>query len=353
MPAAVYAHGANIDEPLLRLTGSTNSPAATQAAYLQDGLGSVVGTANITGTLTANQRFDAWGVKTASTGTTPTFGYTGREPDATGLTFYRARYYHPGIARFASRDPMGMVDAVSGYAYVANNPVNYTDPTGEFGIAGAVGSVLLGGVIRGLSGDDIFDARAIATDAVLGAVGAGIASKASRIYQGVQAGAKGSPQYARYIGNIGERAAGATGSRTAVNSLSGTATRRFPDKVDDVSRTISEVKNKAVISAKDARQINDDVLLASRKPGYQTQLYTRGSTDVSRVQGLINNGSVVQKFLPGVADDGFRLLSPLESGLAGAGFGQGTQSLYDFATGISLSPYSGGMQTGLNPRATK
>ncbi len=130
-PAAAYVHGAGIDEPLLRLTGATNGPSATQAAYLQDGLGSVIGQANTAGTLTANQRFDAWGSKTSASGTIPQYGYTGREPDATGLTFYRARYYHPGIARFASRDPMGMVDAVSGYAYVANNPVNFVDPTGE------------------------------------------------------------------------------------------------------------------------------------------------------------------------------------------------------------------------------
>ena len=129
-PAAAYVHGANIDEPLLRLTGATNSPSATQAAYLQDGLGSVVGTTNTTGTLTANQRFDAWGNKTSSSGTIPQYGYTGREPDATGMTFYRARYYHPGIGRFASRDPMGMADSVSPYAYVANNPINLVDPMG-------------------------------------------------------------------------------------------------------------------------------------------------------------------------------------------------------------------------------
>jgi RHS repeat-associated protein len=122
--------GAGIDEPLLRLTGTTNSPAATQAAYLQDGLGSVIGTTSPTGTLTASQRFDAWGVRTAASGTIPQYGYTGREPDATGMVFYRARYYHPGIGRFASRDPMGMVDAVSPYAYVANNPVNLIDPMG-------------------------------------------------------------------------------------------------------------------------------------------------------------------------------------------------------------------------------
>lgn len=130
MPAAAYVQGPGIDNPLLRLTGTTNSPAATEAAYLQDGLGSVVGLANTFGTLTANQKFDAWGNKTASSGTTPTYGYTGREPDATGLVYYRARYYHPGLGRFASRDPMGMADSVSPYVYVANNPVNLIDPNG-------------------------------------------------------------------------------------------------------------------------------------------------------------------------------------------------------------------------------
>ncbi|MCG3188109.1 MAG: hypothetical protein IOMNBAOH_02833 [Rhodocyclaceae bacterium] len=129
LPSAVYAHG-GLDQPLLRLTGTTHTPAATQSAYLQDGLGSVIGLANASGTLTASQRFDAWGNRTASTGTIPQYGYTGREPDATGLVFYRARYYHPGIARFASRDPMGMADGVSPYAYVRNNPVNLVDPMG-------------------------------------------------------------------------------------------------------------------------------------------------------------------------------------------------------------------------------
>ncbi|ODU49897.1 MAG: hypothetical protein ABS92_04705 [Thiobacillus sp. SCN 63-374] len=61
------------------------------------------------------QGFDAWG----------------------GLTYYRARYYHPGLGRFASRDPMGMADSVSPYAYVANNPINLIDPFGmEAALAG-------------------------------------------------------------------------------------------------------------------------------------------------------------------------------------------------------------------------
>ncbi len=141
MPSAEYVHGAGTDESILRLTGSTNSPGATEAAYLQDGLGSVIAMANTAGTLTANQRFDAWGNKTTSTGTVNQYGYTGREPDATGLEFYRARYYHPGIGRFMSRDPMGMADAVSGYAYVGNNPVMLTDPMGLKALLADAGGV--------------------------------------------------------------------------------------------------------------------------------------------------------------------------------------------------------------------
>lgn len=76
------------------------------------------------------QRFDAWGNVTQSSGTIPTYGYTGREPDASGLIFYRARYYHPGLGRFASRDPIGMQGGINPYAYAGGNPILYNDPSG-------------------------------------------------------------------------------------------------------------------------------------------------------------------------------------------------------------------------------
>ncbi|NEZ61835.1 RHS repeat-associated core domain-containing protein [Leptolyngbyaceae cyanobacterium CCMR0082] len=62
------------------------------------------------------------------------FGYTGRErDDATGLMYYRARYYDPAVARFISEDSLGF-DAGDAnlYRYVFNSPTNnYTDPSGE------------------------------------------------------------------------------------------------------------------------------------------------------------------------------------------------------------------------------
>jgi RHS repeat-associated protein len=50
---------------------------------------------------------------------------------AMGQYFYRVRYYSPAVGRFVSEDPIefGAGDA-NFYRYVANNPSNFTDPSG-------------------------------------------------------------------------------------------------------------------------------------------------------------------------------------------------------------------------------
>jgi RHS repeat-associated protein len=106
-------------------------PTAQVQYYHQDGLGSVVALSTPAGATEATQRFDAWGNKTVGAGTIPLYGYTGREPDATGLTYYRARYYDPTVGRFTQRDPIGLSGGINLYAYVNNNPVNATDPSGK------------------------------------------------------------------------------------------------------------------------------------------------------------------------------------------------------------------------------
>ncbi len=127
-PTAVYAF-AGLDHPLSR-TLVTGAASYGQASYYaQDGLGSVVGISNDTTTQT--QRFDAWGNKlSGSIPQSAQFGYTGREPDETGIVYYRARYYDPGLGRFVSRDPMGLTTGTNLYSYVNGNPVNLVDPWG-------------------------------------------------------------------------------------------------------------------------------------------------------------------------------------------------------------------------------
>lgn len=45
---------------------------------------------------------------------------------------YRARYYDPVLGIFLSMDPIGTKDDPNLYGYVANDPVNKTDPTGLY-----------------------------------------------------------------------------------------------------------------------------------------------------------------------------------------------------------------------------
>ncbi len=122
--AGRYTH-AGIDNPLIH----TGANGASQF-YQQDGLGSVVAMTDAAGTLLGAHQYDAWGTVVTRSGHLQRFGYTGREADATGLLYYRARYYDPSTGRFTQRDPLGFVDGVNQYAYAANNPVMFVDPFG-------------------------------------------------------------------------------------------------------------------------------------------------------------------------------------------------------------------------------
>jgi RHS repeat-associated protein len=130
---ARYSQELNIDEPVAMLRSGATS------YYDADGLGSVTSLANGSGTLTQSYTYDSFGNVTASSGSiTNPFQYTGRELDSeTGLYYYRARYNDPTIGRFVSEDPLQFGSGDSNfYNYVAQNPVNYTDPTGRFRIPG-------------------------------------------------------------------------------------------------------------------------------------------------------------------------------------------------------------------------
>ncbi len=72
----------------------------------------------------------------APTQTVTNRDFTGQPQNrAVGLLYYQARFYVPGIGRFASADTLVPDPAdpqqYNRYSYSLNNPVRYTDPTGH------------------------------------------------------------------------------------------------------------------------------------------------------------------------------------------------------------------------------
>ena len=95
-------------------------------------------TATSTGAKYAEQRYYPWGgTRWPDNPLTPTARrYTGQIEDAAiGLYFYNARYYDPALGRFLQADTIvpdpANPQSLNRYAYVLNNPLRYTDPTGH------------------------------------------------------------------------------------------------------------------------------------------------------------------------------------------------------------------------------
>ena len=121
------------------LTQSSGTTTAKTLYFHRDGLGSVAAVSDGGGNV-AQYRYDAWGARRYPTGaidgsgqiTSATDkGFTGQEELAdVGLVHMNARLYDPLTARFVSADPIGLQGGPNPYAYVYNNPLFYTDPTG-------------------------------------------------------------------------------------------------------------------------------------------------------------------------------------------------------------------------------
>jgi len=117
--------GLGVDQRFARNEGSART------YFLTDHLGSTRALTDEAGGVLHRYDYDPYGRTTQGDGgfTNP-YQYTGRERDTTGLYYYRARYYHPGMGRFIAEDPIGLRGGRNAYAYVDGNPLSFRDPLG-------------------------------------------------------------------------------------------------------------------------------------------------------------------------------------------------------------------------------
>jgi RHS repeat-associated protein len=176
----VYVHGAGTDEILVKIT--TSGP----AYYHHDGLVSTIALTGENGALLESYRYDAFGAASVfnssfilqtSSLVSNRFLFTGREwLSQVGLYDYRNRVYSAQIGRFLQTDPIRFsAGDVNIYRYCGNNAVNWADPTGKFGVPGAViggiSGAIAGGIGASITGGGVGN---IVAGAVIGGVGGAI-----------------------------------------------------------------------------------------------------------------------------------------------------------------------------------
>ncbi|HEL2072771.1 TPA: hypothetical protein TY888_002126, partial [Streptococcus suis] len=113
----------------------TNESTGDSYHYLTSQSGSVTGLTQ-NGQAVASSSYALYGATKQTTDTTGNpFAYNGEARDVTGLDYLRARYYDSQAGIFLTADtyPGSQTDPLSQnlYAYVQNNPANYTDPSGH------------------------------------------------------------------------------------------------------------------------------------------------------------------------------------------------------------------------------
>lgn len=155
------------------LVATLKGGSATSTQYIHpDHLGGTNAVTDSTAAVVETTDYYPYGGQRIRTGSfTEQRKFTGHEYDTeSDLTYAKARYYEQDIGRFLSQDPVFNIigqsaeveqktqqsreqlltdpQRLNAYSYTRNNPVNLTDPSGEFLPAIAIGP-LAGGIIKG------------------------------------------------------------------------------------------------------------------------------------------------------------------------------------------------------------
>ncbi len=147
-----YAYGLDPTAVLNQM----NVAAGTRETMIPDIQGSILATLDSGSGALTKAGYRPYGESGSTAGS---FRYTGLriDPESNGLYYARARMYAPAWGRFLQPDPIGYAGGANLYAYVGNDPLNNTDPSGKcvgpaaVYCAGAAIGAVFGGIGGGLA----------------------------------------------------------------------------------------------------------------------------------------------------------------------------------------------------------
>ena len=292
--------------------------------------GDVVAIYNESGNKIGSYKYDAWGVCTASVESTAStlekkvvrtlnpFRYRGYYYDTeTGFYYLQSRYYNPQWGRFLNAD--GYINAngdligYNMYAYCSNNPVMYTDPTGESItltciIVGAVLGAIVGGCIGAYVSKEKTDevnGWAVAAGAVGGAAVGAIAGWA--VGSAITAIGAAASSTVGITGSIGPALyqnwqQAEQGLRDAYNGIKQVFSTPYGNRVVDCYRPETNVIMEAKYGfqglsqfikqeiAKDAWLLQNGIVNRVEWHFYYSQISETGGLTSPLLDELINNG---------------------------------------------------------------
>jgi len=128
-----YVYGST-DEPVEQINITSAPPTANPLLLTYTDPDSSWTVTNTSGQQVSFYRYDAYGTLALGTPVSP-FGFAGQYTDsssgASGFVNMRARWYQPQTGQFTSVDP-SFSETDQAYEYAGNDPINSSDPSGQF-----------------------------------------------------------------------------------------------------------------------------------------------------------------------------------------------------------------------------